>query len=219
MSKLQNIKALNEMLRGEHRTQTKKTFGFSDVETTAEKNKKREVGEIWEEKDHNGNSIWFQQHEGFRSRSSVHPDISKIFQEMRDLSTKFPNCPKETCTCTKKTRLDEIFRRKVGMCEDCVISMETRLKIQGKFDEYAVAKMRANAEAFFKDADKEVEVLKRAIMNINVAGDETDNANVVETWSHPDPEGFAEMIGSQYANFKNKVFEKFDSRKEVDGAK
>ena len=50
-NKLQNIKAISEMLEGTHKFQTKKSTGFSDAESTAKKNAKHEVGEIWEEVD------------------------------------------------------------------------------------------------------------------------------------------------------------------------
>ena len=49
-NKLQNIKAIKEMLAGTHKFQTKKTIGFSDAKESAEKNKKRNIGDIWEEK-------------------------------------------------------------------------------------------------------------------------------------------------------------------------
>ena len=42
MSKLNNIKAVKEMLGGEHKTQTKKTISFTDKVFV-----KREVGETW----------------------------------------------------------------------------------------------------------------------------------------------------------------------------
>ena len=42
MAKLKNIKAVKEMLGGEHKTQTKKTISFADKVFV-----KREVGETW----------------------------------------------------------------------------------------------------------------------------------------------------------------------------
>ena len=42
MSKLNNIKAVKEMLGGEHKTQTKKTISFTDKVV-----ERREVGETW----------------------------------------------------------------------------------------------------------------------------------------------------------------------------
>jgi len=212
MSKLKNVKALNEMLAGNHRTQTRTTFGYSDAAATAERNKKRAVGEIWEVKDIHGNTIWFEQHEGFRSKTSVHPGVAKSMQEIREWLRSFPNCPKEKCTCFKPTRLDEKFRRIAGMCEECLISFETSLKMKGEFNEYALNKMKANAEAFFKQADAEVEILKKEITNINFAGDETDNNNVVEKWNFQDPEAYKSMIDEQYAEFKRKTLEHIENR-------
>jgi hypothetical protein len=70
--------------------------------------------------------------------------------------------------------------------------------------------MKANANSFFKDADKEVEVLKESVTNISFAGDVNDPNNPLETWNFQDPEGFKQMIDEQYVNFKKSVFEKLD---------
>lgn len=205
MSKLQNVKAIKQMLDGNHRFQTRKTVGFSDARDTS---KLREVGEIWEEKDFHGNSIWWEQRDGYRIKRGVHPDIANMMQDVRDHLNSFPNCQKETCTCIKPTTLDEKFRRMMGMCEDCLISMETKLKIQGKFNEYALQKMQSNAESFFKQADQEVEVLKREIKNIHFAGDEND-INPVEKWSFQDEESYLKMIDEKYQDFKDKTMQRF----------
>lgn len=212
MSKLKNVKALNEMLSGNHRTQTRKTFGYSDAKAVEERNKKREVGEVWEVKDASGNSFWFEQFEGHRVKTNVHPSVSKMMQEMRTWLHSFPNCPKDVCTCKNPSRLDEKFRRLSGMCEECLISYETSLKIKGEFNEYALSKMKANADAFFKQADAEVEVLKRELSNINFAGDETDNNNVVEKWAFQDADSYKQMIEDQYSNFKRKTLEYFENK-------
>lgn len=207
-NKLKNIKALQQMLDGSHRSQTKTSVGFSDTNAQAQKNKKREVGEVWEEKDIHGNSVWYEQKNGYRVSTNYHPDVVKEIQSIRDALNSFPNCRKEICTCAQPTRLDEKFRRMVGMCEECLISFETHLKMTGQFDGYAIAKMKANAESFFKQADYEVEVLKAAVNDINFAGDESD-VNPIEKWSFQDPESFKKMIQEQYDTFKLKTLEKF----------
>jgi len=203
---LQNIKALKQMLDGNHRLQNRTTVGFSDA---TNKSKVREIGEVWEEKDFNGNSIWFEQQQGFRIKSSLHPDVAKAMREANEYLKSFPNCQKEECTCKVPNRIDETFRRKVGMCEDCLITMETRLKIQGKFPEYALKKMEANAKAFFEQADKEVEVLKREVSNIHFAGDEND-INPIEKWTFQDEESYKKFIDEKYNEFKTKTMEKFN---------
>lgn len=211
MSKLKNIKALNEMLQGTHRRQTKKVFGFSDTEAMEAKNRRREIGEIWEEKDFHGNSIWWEQKDGYRSKHSYHPSVTEEIQKIRDYLNSFPNCQKEFCTCSNPSRLDEKFRRLMGMCEDCLITMETRLKIQGKFNEYALDKMKANAESFFKQADIEVEILKKELQNIHLPGDE--HGNPIEEWKFQDPDSLLKYIDENYTNFKAKTMEKFNDNK------
>ena len=41
MSKLNNVKAINEMIRGEHRTQTRKSKGYE------KKSLERKIGDSW----------------------------------------------------------------------------------------------------------------------------------------------------------------------------
>lgn len=212
-SKLKNIKAVNEMIAGNHRTQTKRTFGFSDVNYQSEKSKLREVGEIWEEKNALGETVcWWKQNKGYRSRYHRHPDEQAAIDAEIERLNSFYNCPKSECTCKTRTRLDEVFRKKTGMCEDCVFSMETKLKIEGKFNEYAINKMKSNAESFFKDADKEVEVIKNELLNITFAGDANDPNNPNERWSLQNPEAFIENIDNQYKNFKESVFNKLEGK-------
>ena len=207
MAKLQNIKALRQMLDGEHRLQKRTTVGFSDTDSA--KTKKHEVGETWEETTASGNIEYVTQKEGYRVRSNVSPEMSAFLEKIRDDQRKFPNCQKEECTCKIPNRIDEKFRRMVGMCEDCLISYETKLKIRGEFGEYAMKKMEANAKAFFEQADKEVEVLKREISNINFAGDEND-VNPIEKWAFQDEESYKKFIDDKYNEFKTKTLEKFN---------
>lgn len=214
MSKLKNIKALNQMLEGSHRTQTRKSFGFSDVGSTAEKNKKREIGEIWEEQDINGSTIYWEQKQGFRVKSSVHPLVKQEMDKIQEYLRSFPNCQKEVCTCITPTSLDHKFRKMVGMCEDCLISMETKLKIQGKFNEYALDKMKANAESFFKQADKEVELLKEAMKDLSFVNNEHGD---LETWKDDGAlQNYLEKIDENYIDFKNKTMGKFNANETND---
>lgn len=209
MSKLKNIKALNEMLSGNHRTQTRKTHGFSDTKYQTERSKVREVGEVWEEIGADGKTIcWWKQEQGYRVKYNVHPDISKSMDAVREYLRSFPNCQKETCTCTSPTNLDKKFRAIMGMCEDCTISMETRLKIEGKFNEYALNKMKANAEAFFKQSDVEVEILKSQFKNMGIVDSEFGD---VEKWTLEDLDGMLEKIDNSYNDFKTKTLGKLEA--------
>ena len=88
--KLQNIKAIKQMLEGSHKSQTKIQVGGPIPKTQV----KRKVGDTWTETDPlTGTTSEWEQKEGFRVKGGK-------FQEIRDYLDSFPNCPKETCTCT-----------------------------------------------------------------------------------------------------------------------
>ena len=90
MSKLNNIKAVKEMLGGEHKTQTKKTISFTDKVFV-----KREVGETWSD---DKGQTW-EQRTGYKVKVGK---LSKLREELRT----FPNCNKETCTTTDPGQAD-----------------------------------------------------------------------------------------------------------------
>ena len=73
--KLQNVKAVREMLEGTHKFQTKKTTGFSDADATSKKNERHEIGSVWEEKDPtSGLTYIVEQRDGFRVRKTKNSD-------------------------------------------------------------------------------------------------------------------------------------------------
>jgi hypothetical protein len=207
-NKLQNIKAIQQMIDGTHKFQTKQSTGFSDAKDVAKKAERHEVGDKWEETDANG-TVWvIEQHEGFRSKKSKN---SEVFAEVRDFLTSFPKCRKETCTCFTPNHLDEKMRRIQGMCFDCVIEMEHELKIQGKYDEYATNKMKENAKAWLRNAEQDVEMLKKAY---------TESSKIVingegetETWAAKmSPEEFDEKVQQNFEKFKQNLLDKIEGK-------
>ena len=200
MSKLQNIKAIKQMLDGTHRTQTRKSFHYGDADQTAEKNKKREIGDIWTETDPvTGNVTTWEQKDGFRVKHSK-------LQEVRDYLHTFKNCPKEKCTCISPTHVDNKMKIFHGMCLDCVIDFEHKLRIQGKYEAYEKEKIGENIRAFFKDADKEVEVIKRALENklTFMNGDGTS-----ETWDQSDRQIWLDKIENDYKQLKEDLYKQY----------
>ena len=148
MSKLNNVKAVKEMIAGTHRTQTKNTVSFGESKEFI----KREVGDQWT--DDEGN-IW-EQKKGYKVK------LGKLSELRKELTT-FPKCQKEVCTCTNPTRNDLKMKAIHGMCLDCVVDMENNLKIEGKYKEYERQKMLDNGKAWLKQAELEKEALKVAL--------------------------------------------------------
>jgi leucyl aminopeptidase len=201
--KLQNIKAVKQMIAGTHKFQTKKTHGFTDAKQKAEKNQKRAVGDIWEEKI--GNTIYtIEQKEGFR----VKRPKNAVAQEVRQYLNSYPNCRKECCK-TSYNHLDKKMRRIHGMCYDCVIEMEHELRKQGKYEEYEQEKIRNNKLAWLKKAEEDVKALKKAYTESQQYV--TNSDGLMETWAaQMTPEEFEEKVQKEFDEFKLKFLENMD---------
>jgi len=201
MSKLKNINTIQKIIDGTSRWQTRTTVGFSDINSVQERNKERADGEVWEEKV-GTMSYWWRIKDGIKTRYNVHPNLADQLADVRASLKSFWNCPKDSCTCINPKPIDEKFRIKVGMCEDCTITHETRLKLNGKFNEYARDKMKQNALAFFKQADEDVKAIKAELMS-SISFVAEDGS--VEKWSTDNQEALLNRIDADYLKFKNDI--------------
>jgi hypothetical protein len=205
-NKLQNIKAIQQMLEGNHKFQTKKITGFSDAKDAARKSERHEIGDIWEETDYAGNIWVIEQKDGYRVRKTKN---AEVFQEIRDSLRSFPNCRKETCTCLAPKPLDETMRKANGMCFDCTIEMEHDLKKQGKFEEYEKNRIRENALAWLRNAEQDVEMLKQTYTHatdfiLNSDGEKETYAARMTS------EEFKEKVEAEFVKFKEDFLKRLD---------
>lgn len=205
-NKLQNIKALQQMLEGTHKFQTKKTTGFSDAKDMARKSERHEVGDIWEETDAAGNVYVIEQRDGFRVRKTKNSDI---FQGIREEMRSFPKCRKETCTCVTPNHLDEKMRKFNGMCYDCTIEFEHDLRKTGKYEEYERERIKANALAWLTTAEQDLVMLKQTYTE--AAKFVLNGEGETETYAaRMTPEEFSEKVETQFADFKQKFLQKLN---------
>jgi len=212
-NKLQNIKAVQQMMDGTHKFQTKKTVGFSDTAATQKRNERHEIGDTWEDVDAKGNIHVVEQHDGFRTRKSKNSAVlGKVREELR----LFPNCS-ETCKgADPNYYLNKKMRSIHGMCFNCVVDMEHELKKQGKFEEYAQKRIEANALAWLETAKQDVEILREAYTKAStlvINGDgETDSYAAKMT-----PEEFDEKITKGFELYEKDFLNKLN--KHVTGEK
>lgn len=185
--KLKNIKAVNEMLLGEHKTQTKKSISFE-----GKKFVKKELGETWVDDD--GQS--WEQKNGYKVK------VGK-FAKLREDLKAFPNCNKETCTCIEPSQADLKMKAYHGMCLDCVVEMEHDLKLKGEYDEYERTKLLNNAESWLKEAEVEKEVLKSTIKASFINEDGS-----IEEWDGLSEEEIVSKIDDGFEEFKTNFIDK-----------
>jgi|TARA_R100000541_G_scaffold30082_1_gene39195 hypothetical protein len=205
-NKLQNVKAIKQMLVGEHRTQTSKT-----IYTGKTKSKETEIVEsfddgkprIWIEIDNKGFRTRVTQHDGFTTRQPENSILKKI-QEKLKVPEKCPSCGKNMRDHEKKLNFKFYFKR--GKCFDCVLKEEQKIKQQGieAWDQYQKEIMSSNAEAWFKDTDKEVEIVKQQVR-------ETTWENADGERSEIDISSFIERMENDYKQLKKDVLSSFDT--------
>ena len=194
MSKLNNVKAVNEMIRGEHRTQTQKSKGYE------KKSIERKIGDSWTDK--NGQS-WVQKN-GYKAKVSRLKDIRKV------TSTAF------CAECNKQaTSFDKQFIIREGKCHDCVVKAETLLMCEGylknkrhkEFDNWERNKIRKNVNSFLKDASKDVEMLKQKFTRTEYVNSD----GTIDKWNLPQSaEAIESSIDKQFEKFKDELLEKLD---------
>ena len=205
-NKLQNVKAVKQMLAGEHRTQTKTSIYTGKSKSKISKSDVIETFEngnpkIWIETDARGIRTRVTQHNGFKARepeNSILKDIQKILN--------VPECPVCNTNMRKKEkRLNFKFWFKRKKCFGCVLEEERKIKSQGEKEWKAYEKkiMLSNAEAWFNDADKEVELLKDQIK-------ETTWENADGKRNEIDITSFLEKMEKDYIELKSNIRNSFE---------
>ena len=69
-------------------------------------------------------------------------------------------CP--ACNKVMKTRLDRKFYYMIQKCHDCVVKEETKMRINGTFDEYEKNKVRENKRSYIRDLKQTIEEWKNS---------------------------------------------------------
>lgn len=208
MTKLQNIKAIRQMLDGTHKTQTRKTIGFADVKSSE---KRREVGEIWTD----DNGVEWEQRNGFKIKKGKLDEIRELLAKNRMPS----HCPE--CNQPMTKRLDKKFWALDKRCFDCQVAFEHNLRIEGKYEAYEKERMLKNAEAWLQQAEQEaMEIAKMFRDPLTFANSD----GTVETWTGGlSGDEMAEKVEKEFElfkeNFINKLKQDLYESKSIEGVK
>ncbi len=214
--KLQNIKAIQELLTGTHRTQTRKTFSASSTDNRSKKQKNQvdakihAVGDTWREDDGEGNitvvtkvgpNEYYRRSERFYE-IEINPEEDKKFTKQQ---LGFPNCPKDICEITSPSKADRRCGARSGMCLNCQLEYESKLRYSGKYNEYANEKLKQNILSFIKDAESDVEELKNKIREgISYIGENGE----VEKWSGEQQDIMIEKLENDWQIMKKGLLAK-----------
>jgi leucyl aminopeptidase len=102
-----------------------------------------------------------------------------------------------------------------GMCYDCVIEMEHKLRVTGKYEEYEQQKIRENKKAWLKQAEEDVKALKEAFTQSHQYVTNADG--VLETWeAQMTPEEFNEKVEKEFEKFKTDFIKTIEVKEKND---
>jgi len=192
-NKLQNTKALKELLSGQHKSQTRTSYGYTSTST-----EKHEVGDVWTETDLKTGTVWrFEQKDGYRTKT-VDNSILDVIRKSLAVPDTCPSCGGNMRDHEKHLHFKMYFIHK--KCFSCVLKEEQAIRLQGTeaWEQYSKQRMLANAEAWFTDADKEVALLREAV-KLQFA----QNADGrMEEW---DQSAFLEKFDTDYKQLKEKI--------------
>jgi len=136
-------KLVNMVLTGnEYEKDTK--ISLANAENAAEKNRKKEIGEIWTDSE---GKTWEQKEYG-KIRINEHSDT---FSEVRQYLEKLNSCSSENCNTIKLSRADKKLISKTGYCAKCLAKKEAQIKYDGLWEEYEHYKMLNNLISYGKD--------------------------------------------------------------------
>ena len=170
-------KSFDEKSKGMHKSRKliiDTVFGRTDNNQTqfgyeGEAEKKREVGEIWTDKD---GKEW-EQKEGYKTNVTRMDDI-------RDYLNKLSNCSKEDCTIVQYSAADKKLIRKTGMCTTCLAKFEQGLKNNGTYPFYEDYKITRNKLAYVRELkDRYEEALSGVSKQIEFLNED----GTLQTWT------------------------------------
>jgi hypothetical protein len=132
-----------------------------------EAEKKREVGEIWTDKE---GKEW-EQKDGFKINTTK-------FDEVRQFLQKITNCSAEECKTIQYSTADKKLIAKTGLCANCLAKEESQLRADGTWPYYEDYKISLNKLAYIRDVkDEYEEALKGVSQQIQILNEDGTTQN------------------------------------------
>tara|TARA_B100001094_G_scaffold322498_1_gene371929 strand:+ start:1750 stop:2415 length:666 start_codon:yes stop_codon:yes gene_type:complete len=207
-SKLRNVKAIQDMLSGTHKSQTRQSHYYGKTSTEIPKEDILETFEdgkpkVWIETSPTGHRTRITQNDGFKTKESETGYQVRKLQKELAMPDTCPNCGQSMYG--DEEQLNRKFWNTHKTCFDCVVKYETRLRNDPEaWEKYQKEKMFENAKSFFKDADTDVQelrkILTQELKNVQNADGELEVFNKAMS-----AEDFDKKVLSEYKLYKKNV--------------
>ena len=156
-----------------------------------------QVGYIKSSADYKEGDVWEENGKQWTIKNGIKMTISKLDLVKKSLQIPLvcPNCGK----AMKKKNLDTKMYSIHKQCFDCVIKMETKLRLEGKYEEYAKNIMQRNASGFIKDLEQILEDM----INDTTAQHIVNENGETEVWGGGDSTGMVQEFKEYIAKIKD----------------
>lgn len=144
--------------------------------------------------DHKEGDVWEENGRKWTVKNGIKQNITKL-DRIKNLAILPLNCP----SCNGVMPVDDIHKKMYSihrMCLDCVVKMEAKIKLEGKWDEYAKNVMNSNKNASLEDFERALESwMQDKDTFVSEAGD-------IESWSGGDKKKMFEEIKANLDKLK-----------------
>lgn len=138
-----------------------------------------QIGYTKEYVEHKEGDVWEENGKQWTIKNGIKQTVTKL-DAVRKRVTMPLNCPQ--CKAPMKNRLDKTMYPIHSMCFDCVIKHETKLKTEGKFEEYQLNINKQGLTYHLKEMEN---ILLELLMNNNEESFVTEGGDI-ETWKGND---------------------------------
>jgi hypothetical protein len=193
--KIDSIQDVKNLLSGDHDSQNKIQIGYNGE---VKDSPIRKTGDKWLDSD--GNE--WEQKNGYAIK------LGKEWQQdLREYLHSFPNCQQEICTCTMPKRLDEKMKAIHGMCFDCVVKMEHKIKLEKRWDEYEKEKLLKNGMAWLSEAERDKNLVVEELSRLDFA----NSFGNAEKWNvGTTKEDIIQKVENEFQEFRKNYIEKLE---------
>ena len=129
-----DVQRMRNIITKDYNAKTTTQIGYTKSQV------EHKEGDVWEE----GGKQWTLKN-GIKQTVTRFDDLKKVIT----LPLACPKCTKAMKTTTLNKKMWPIHK----MCFDCVITMETELKREGKYEEYARNIVNRGAKTYIKDLE------------------------------------------------------------------
>ena len=129
-----DVQRMRNIITKDYSAKTTTQIGYTKIQA------ERKEGDVWEE----GGKQWTLKN-GIKQTVTRFDNLKKVIT----LPLACPKCTKAMKTTTLNKKMWPIHK----MCFDCVITMETELKREGKYEEYARNIVNRGAKTYIKDLE------------------------------------------------------------------